>query len=320
MPTVVITDSAFPNIDPERAILEPAACKVVLAPPGQETALMELTRDADAIITQFAPLTAKTIENMRHVKAIVRNGIGYDNVDVEAARRKRIPVCNVPDYGTDEVADHALALILALTRQALPNHNRIRAGRWGVAVPEQQMRTLGEMTVGVVGFGRIGRAVVQRVVAFGGRVLVADPFAKDEAIRAAGAEPAPLEALLATADLVTLHCLLNDQTRHLLNADSLARMKPGVLLANVDRGGLVDTEALLAALQNGQVAGAGLDVFETEPLPPDSPLRTLDNVVLSGHIAAVSTRAMRVVREASAQMALRAIRGEPLQNVVNGVV
>jgi phosphoglycerate dehydrogenase-like enzyme len=126
--------------------------------------------------------------------------------------------------------------------------------------------------------------------------------------------------LLATADLVTLHCLLNDQTRHLLNADSLARMKPGVLLANVGRGALIDTEALLAALRNGQVAGAGLDVFETEPLPPDSPLRALDNVVLSGHIAAVSTRAMRVVREASARMALHAIRGEPLQNVVNGVV
>jgi phosphoglycerate dehydrogenase-like enzyme len=217
------------------------------------------------------------------------------------------------------VADQALALILALTRQVLPNHNLMRGGGWGLAVRDRQMRTLREMSTGVVGFGRIGRAVVQRLVAFGGRALVADASIGSEAIRTAGAEPATLEALLAAADLVTLHCLLNDQTRHLLNAASLARMKPGALLVNVGRGGLVDTEALQVALRSGQVGGAGLDVFETEPLPPDSPLRSLDNVVISGHIAAASTRAIRVLREAAAKLALHAIRGEPLENVVNGI-
>jgi D-3-phosphoglycerate dehydrogenase len=280
---------------------------------------MDLTRDADAVIVQFAPLNAAVIDNMRRVKAIVSYGVGYDNIDVEAARRRHIPVCNDPDYGTDEVADQALALMLALTRQVLPNHNLMRGGGWGLAVREQQMRTLREMSTGVVGFGRIGRAVVQRLVAFGGRVLVADPHAGSEAIRAAGAEPATLDALLAAADLVTLHCPLDDQTRHLINAASLARMKPGALLVNVGRGGLVDTEALQLALRSGQVGGAGLDVFETEPLPPDSPLRTLNNVVISGHIAGASARAVRVLREAAAKLALHAIRGEPLENVVNGV-
>jgi D-3-phosphoglycerate dehydrogenase len=320
MPDVVILNSTLPNIDVERAILEPAGCNVVQGEPGPETVLMRQTRDADAIITQFAPLTAAVIANMRKVKAIIRNGIGYDSIDVEAARQRRIPVCNMPGYTTDEVADQALALTLALTRQVLPNHNLVRAGRWGLAVPDQQMRILREMNIGVVGFGRIGRAVVQRLVGFGARVMVADPFVGAEAIRTAGAELVALEALLAAADLTILLCPLTAQTRHLLNATSLARAKPGMLIVNVGRGELVETEALFAALRSGRVGGAGLDVFEEEPLPADSPFRTLDNVVVSSHIASISARAMREVREGSARLALCAIRGEPLQNVVNGVV
>jgi D-3-phosphoglycerate dehydrogenase len=320
MPKVVITDSTFPNIDPERHLLEPAGCEVVLGKAGTESELVELTRDADAIITQFAKLTAAVIGQMNIVKVIVRNGIGYDNIDVEAARQHGIPVCNIPDYCIDEVADQTLAFILALTRQVLPNHDIIRNGRWGLAVRVHQMQALKEMTAGVVGFGRIGRAVVKRLLAFGGRVLVADPFVAPEIVRAAGAEPASLDDLLAGADLITLHCLLNAQTRRLVNAETLAKTKRGVLLVNVGRGGLVDTEALIAALKSGQVAAAGLDVFETEPLPAESPLRTMDNVVVASHIASVSARAMKILRETSAQLLLKALRGEKLENVVNGVV
>jgi D-3-phosphoglycerate dehydrogenase len=320
MPRIVITDSTFPNIDPERVILEAAGCEVVLGQRGPESALIELTRDADGIITQFAPLTANVIANMKRAKVIVRNGIGYDNIDVDAARAQRIPVCNIPDYCIDEVADQTLAFMLALTRQVLPNHQFTRDGNWGLAVAESQMRTLKEMTVGVIGYGRIGRTVVKRLLAFGGRVVVFDPFVARDAIRAGGAEPVVLEQLLAKADLITLHCLMNAQTRHLINARSLGKMKRGVLFINVGRGGLVDTEALITALRSGQVAAAGLDVFETEPLPADSPLRTMNNVVVASHLASVSARAMRVVRETSAQLVLKAIRGERLDNIVNGVV
>ena len=182
------------------------------------------------------------------------------------------------------------------------------------------MRTLKELTVGVVGFGRIGRAVVKRLLAFGGRVLVADPFVDQSAIRAAGADSSSLDSLFASADLITLHCLLNAQTRHLVNSQSLAKMKPGVLIINVGRGGLVDTDALIAALKNGHVAAAGLDVFEGEPLPQDSPLRTMDNVVVASHIASVSPRAMKTARETSAHLVLKALRGDKVENVVNGVV
>ena len=317
---VVITDSTFPNIEPERRILEPAGCEMVLGKIGPERELIELTRDADAIITQFAKLTPNVIAHMRKVKVIVRNGIGYDNIDVDAARKHEIPVCNIPDYCIDEVADQTLACILALTRQVIPNHNLVRDGRWGLAAREDQMRTLKEMTAGVVGFGRIGRAVVKRLLGFNGRVVVADPFVPDEAIRAAGAEPVSLDSLFSSADLITLHCLLNAQTWHLVNSQSLAKMKPGVYIINVGRGGLVDTDALIAALKNGQVAAAGLDVFEQEPLPQDSPLRTMENVIAASHIASVSPRAMKTARETSAQLVLKGLRGEKLENVVNGVI
>jgi D-3-phosphoglycerate dehydrogenase len=319
MAKVVITDSTFPNIDPERRILEAAGCEVVLGKIGPEEELIRLTHDADGIITQFAKLTPAVLDRMKQVKVIVRNGIGYDNIDVQAAGERRIPVCNIPDYCIDEVADQTLAFILALTRQVVPNDRYVRDGHWGLAVREDQMKALRDLTVGVVGLGRIGRAVVKRMQAFGSRIVVADPFVAGEAIRAAGAEPTTLDSLLQISDLVTLHCFLNSQTRHLINADSLAKMKPGVLVVNVGRGGLVDSAALVAALRSGQVAGAALDVFEQEPLPSDSPLRTMANVVVASHIASVSTRAMKTARETSAHLVLKALRGEKLENVVNGV-
>ncbi|HMF11086.1 MAG TPA: C-terminal binding protein [Gemmataceae bacterium] len=319
MPKVVITDSTFPNIDPERHVLEPAGCEVVVGKTGSESELIELTRDADGIISQFANLTPAVIGRMQQVKIIVRNGIGYDNIDVEAARQQRIPVCNIPDYCINEVADQTLAFVLALTRQLLPNHDIIRAGRWGLAVRVDQMKALAEMTVGVVGFGRIGRAVVKRLLAFAGRVVVADPYVGADTIQATGAEPTSLDDLFANSDLITLHCLLNAQTRGLINVQTLARTKRGVLLINVGRGGLVVTEALIAALTSGHVAAAGLDVFEQEPLPADSPLRAMENVVVASHIASVSARAMKILRESSARLVLKAFRGEKLENVVNGV-
>src|SRR5262249_6144017 len=286
---------------------------------GPESELIKLTHDSDAIITQFAKLTPNVIGQMKKMKVIVRNGIGYDNIDVEAARQQRIPVCNIPDYCINEVADQTLAFVLALTRQLLPNHDIIRAGRWGLAVRVDQMKALAEMTVGVVGFGRIGPAVVKRLLAFAGRVVVADPYVGADTIQATGAEPTSLDDLFANSDLITLHCLLNAQTRGLINVQTLARTKRGVLLINVGRGGLVVTEALIAALTSGHVAAAGLDVFEQEPLPADSPLRAMENGVVASQIASVSARAMKILRESSAGLVLKAFRGEKLENVVNGV-
>ena len=192
MPTVAITDYTFPDLSLEEAVLRPAGVEIVSlkekAPPDQ---VAELVRTADAVITQFAPLTAEVIQAMSQTKAIVRYGIGYDNVDCAAARARGIPVCNIPDYCVDEVADHTLAFILALTRQVVPNALYLRGGSWGLATALETMSSLNHLTVGIVGFGRIGRAVVRRLLAFNARVLVFDPIVDAAHITGAGAAAAP---------------------------------------------------------------------------------------------------------------------------------
>ncbi len=315
----VITDYSFPNLDVEEAILRPSGTALV---PGQckttET-LIPLVRDADAVITQFAPINRDVIAAMEKARVIVRYGIGVDNVDLEAAREKGIPVCNVPDYCIDEVADQTLAFILASTRNVVANSNKVRGGQWGLAVPLNQMRALRDLTVGVVGFGRIGREVVARLGAFKCRVLVHDPVVAAGDIEKAGATAADLTRILTESDILTLHCPSLAQTRGMINAGSLAKMKRGVILINVARGDLVDSAALTAALQEGQVAVAALDVFAPEPIPADHPILKLDNVIFASHIASTSVPAVRKLRETAATLALQALRGETLPNVVNGV-
>src|SRR5262249_29374926 len=287
------------------------------APPPEE--LARLVADADHVLTQFAPLTAAVIGAMRHAKVIVRYGVGVDNIDLDAARARGIPVCNVPDYCTDEVADHTLALLLATTRRVVVNNNQIRGGRWGLVGPFAGMKALRDLTVGVVGFGRIGREVVRCLHGFKCRLLVHDPVIPDKTIREGGCEPTGLDALLGACDVVSLHCPSTAQTRRMLNRETLARMKPGAILINVARGDLVDTAALIEALQRGHLAAAGLDVFDPEPLTLDSPLRMMDNVVVSSHVAATSERAVRELCQSAARAIAASIRGEPLPNVVNGI-
>jgi phosphoglycerate dehydrogenase-like enzyme len=181
------------------------------------------------------------------------------------------------------------------------------------------MKTLAQMTVGIVGFGRIGRAVARRLQGFGCRILVFDPYMAARNLDGLDYQPAGLEELLGQSDLVTLHCPSTAETRRTINRARLSRMKPGAILVNCSRGDLVDTDALVVALQKGQLAAAALDVFDPEPLPPDHPLRQLDNAIVSSHIASVSAKSMRQLRETVAHTVARAVRGEPLVNVVNGV-
>jgi D-3-phosphoglycerate dehydrogenase len=319
MPTVALTDYTFPSLAIEEAIF--AAAGVTLRAGQWKTteALVPAIAHVDAILTQFAPINATVIGAMQHAKVIVRYGIGVDNVDLDAAKHRGIPVCNVPDYCIDEVADQTLAFLLALTRQVLPNANHLRNGAWGLATPLEQMTALKYHTIGVVGFGRIGREVVARLRAFKCRVLVHDPVVGTSDVEQAGAHPVPLNELFATADVVTLHCPSTVQTRGLINRQTLQQMKRGTLLINVARGDLVDSTALLEALHTGQLAGAALDVFAPEPIPVEHPIRTLPNVLLASHIASCSAPAVQKLRTTAAQLVVQALRGERLPNVVNGV-
>lgn len=317
---VAITDFSFPNLEIEETILKAQGYEVLSGQCKTPETLIPLVRDVDAIITQFAPIKADVIAAMQKARVIVRYGIGVDNVDLEAAKARGIPVCNVPDYCIDEVADHTLAFILGVTRQVVSNTNHVRAGNWGLAFPLDQMRTLRDLTVGIVGFGRIGREVVSRLAPFKCRRLVFDPVVPADVIRQAGCEPADLPTIIAQSDVLTLHCPSTAQTRRLVNASSIAQMKKGSILINLARGDLVETAALVAALQSGQLSAAAIDVCDPEPIPADSPLRQLPNVIVASHVASASVKAVRTLRETAAGLAAKALRGEKLPNVVNGVV
>lgn len=316
---VVVTDYSFPSLEIEEGLLAPAGATLVGGQCKTPDALIPFVADADAVITQFAPVRRPVIEAMTRAKVIVRYGIGVDNVDLDAARERGIPVCNVPDYCIDEVADHTLAFILATTRQVVPNCLHVRDGKWGLATTLDNLRTLKNLTVGIIGFGRIGREVVHRLKAFKCKVLVHDPVVPAVPIEAAGGIPVDRDTLLSQADVVSLHCPSTPQTRGTINRETLKQMKPGAVLINLARGDLVDSDALTEALQQGHLSAAALDVFAPEPIPADHAILKLPNVIVASHIASASVPAVRTLRETAARIALAALRGENLPNVVNGV-
>lgn len=320
MPKVLVTDHTFDPLDIEQRILAPLGAVLDVRQCKTAEQLVPLVAEADAVLTQFSPVNAQVIAAMKNVRVIVRYGIGVDNVDLQAAKERGIPVCNVPDYCIDEVADHTLAFILVLTRQVVPNYLGVRGGQWGLGVPLAEMKALRDQTIGVVGFGRIGRAVVRRLLPFGCAIHVFDPAVRPKDIELAGASAAPsLDELLPKSDILTLHCPSTTQTRRMLGAIRLANMKRGSILINVARGDLVDTDALVAALQSEHLAAAALDVCVPEPIPPGHPLLQMPNVIVSAHVASTSIRAVRTLRETAAELVASRLRGEALANVVNGV-
>ncbi len=316
---VIVTDYSFPTLDVEEEILRPTGAEFTSGQCKTRELLLPFVSDADVVITQFAPITAEVIAAMTKAKAIVRYGIGVDNIDLEAAKAKGIAVANVPDYCIDEVADHTLAFILGLTRQVVSNCATLKGGKWGLATPIDQMSALRDRTVGVVGFGRIGREVVARLRAFKCRVIVFDPVVSPAEIEASGATSGDLATVLEQTDIVTLHCPSNAKTRGMIGRESLSRMRQGAFLINVARGDLVDPEALMEALDSGHLGGAALDVFNPEPIPAGHSIFSRSNVILASHIASVSVPAVRKLRETVAKQAAMALRGDRMTNIVNGL-
>jgi D-3-phosphoglycerate dehydrogenase / 2-oxoglutarate reductase len=320
MPKVVVTDYTFDALDVETAILQPFGFEIVAWKEKRPAAdLAKLVADADAVITQFAPVNAEVIAAMTRARVIVRYGIGVDNVDLEAARAKGIPVCNVPDYCIDEVADQTLAFILGITRQIVPNTRALEEGGWKLAVPLASMKALRDLTIGIVGCGRIGREVLHRLLPFKCRMLGFDPAVDPEEVASCGATSVTFEQLIAESDVISLHCPSTPKTRRMMNRDVFGRMKQGAALVNVARGDLVEPAALREALESGQLGAAALDVYDPEPIPADDPIRKRDNVLLSAHIASTSVKAVRKLRESAARIVEGTLCGEGPINVVNGV-
>jgi phosphoglycerate dehydrogenase-like enzyme len=273
--------------------------------------------EAHAVILWHGPLvTAEVIARMKHCRVIVRNGVGYDTVDIAAAARAGIPVCNVPDYGTEEVADHAIALTLALYRQLFPLDAEAKRLGWKITVAPR-MRRLRTQTFGVIGLGRIGTAAALRAKALGFRTVFYDPYVPSGTHKAIGIERVTtLEELLRLADTVSIHCPLTAETRAMIGEREIALMKPGSFLVNTARGDIVAKAPVFAALHSGHLAGAGLDVVEAEPLRTPEEAAT-PNLICTCHAAFCSPEGMVEMRSTSARIARAAVLGEPVWNRVN---
>jgi D-3-phosphoglycerate dehydrogenase len=313
---VVVTDYLFANLEPEIAALAGVAEVTSFRNfPGPE-AIVEAARDADGLIINQAPITASVIEQLERCKVMVRYGVGVDTIDLAAATRKGIMVVNVPGYCTSDVADHTLTLALGLIRRLPSSIEYLKSGGW-THEPLRPVRRLSSLTLGLYGFGRIGRAVAQRAKGFGFRLIGCDPYVPDDLFEALGVDRVVEEALLAGSDVLSLHMPVNDETRNILNVKSLSKLKKGALLVNTARGGLIDTPALLEALNAGQIGGAALDVLDVEPIPSDHPLWKCDNVFLTPHLAWYSEESLLQLQRDAGMECARALRGESVGSVVN---
>jgi phosphoglycerate dehydrogenase-like enzyme len=314
---VLITDFNYPDVELERRTVEDAGLELVTAQCRSEEDVIEAGRGVSALLTQYAPITARVMAELPELRMVGRYGVGYDIVDVEAARERGVWVANVPDYGTEEVAVHALSMALSLLRH-LPLYDRdVKAGRWHSASTGQLYR-LKNSTLGVVGLGRIGGTFARRASPWFGRTLGCDPYLEDDAWPE-GVERASLEEVFSESLLVSLHPPLTDETKGFIDRDLLERMPDGSYLVNTARGGLVVMDDLLWALEEGPLAGAGLDVLPQEPPPQDHPLLSNPNVILTPHSAFYSVAAEEEVRRKAAQNVVAWAReGRPLYPVVEG--
>jgi len=316
-PQIVHTD-APPGapLGQERRALGDLDYELVATEASSEDELIANVKHADVVLVAQAQITRRVLSSMHRCRAVVRYGIGVDNVDLEAATENGIVVAHVLDFCTEEVSNHAIALLLALARRLLPLHRDASAGLWRRDHAWRLAPVHGQ-TLGIVGFGNIGRAVARKALAFDLRVLAYDPYYDPKAAEEMSVKPASLKELLAESDYLSLHTPLTPETRQLIGVAELKAMKPTAVLINTARGPVVDEAALAQALAGGEIAAAGLDVFEEEPLPADSPLCRLENVLLTPHVASVSPEAIRLLSEEVGRAAGDVLRGRWPKYVAN---
>jgi len=315
---VVLTDYVWESLAVERNILDGLATLVPLQTRTAEEFLPE-AEDCDALLNTYAgPITSAAMARMPRCRIIARYGIGVDTIDLEAATAAGIIVTNNPTYCIEEVAEHTMALLLACARKIALYDRLVRAGRWELSPGKPIYRMVGR-TLGLVGFGNIARQVAVRAAAFGMNVLYADPFVKDGQFKEPG-EKVALDALLAESDFVSLHPPLTPETRKLMNDAAFSKMKPSAFLINCARGPVIDTDALVRALDAKKIAGCALDTTDPEPLPDPHPLRGRDNVIVAPHAAWYSEQAMAGLQAGAPGEVRRVLSGEWPVNVVNRAV
>lgn len=310
---VLLTDYAWPDLDIERAVLDAAGAELIVAEQADVATLARLASDVDAILTTWAKVTAEVLAAARQCRIVARLGIGLDNIDVEFATRQGMLVTNVPDYCLEEVAEHALALILSLGRKVAFYHQQTKGGNYDLSAGPPLHRLVGQ-TVGIIGLGNIGRQVAAKASAFGFNVLA---FTRRPQSMTLGVACVPLDELLAQSDYVSLHLPSTPETRQFMGARELARMKPTAYLVNTARGALIDEQALAEALVTNRLAGAALDVQQHEPPDLSRPPFNDPRVIVTPHSAFYSIESVTELRRRAAQQVADVLAGKTPENVVN---
>jgi len=320
---VLVTDNGFmidEVVNDERLIHLKSIADVVRKIPRSDEEMIELVRDANAIISGDSPLTSQILENAKSLKIIARVGVGYDNVDLDAATRRHIIVTNVPGALSASVAEHTILLMLAVARRLIVADKNVREGRWADYFQHAPSFELNGKTLGLLGLGAIGSAVAQRAKAFNMEVLVYDPYVDEDRVARIGYRRVELDRLLKESDVVSIHSPLTTETKKLIGERELNLMKKSAILINTARGMIVDESSLIEALKKGTIAGAGMDVLTREPPRQDDPILTLENVTLTPHCAAFALDALRRLWFACSDAVLRVLSGElpqPPANIVN---
>lgn len=316
---VIISDCDHASIEIERSILDEAKVEFELQQNKTEEDVIQNCRQAVVILNQYAPFTEKVLASLPSLKLIIRYGVGVNNIDLEAATKYGIQVCNVPDYGTHEVADHAVALMLALTRKIPLMNSHVKNGQWDYqkSIPIYRHR---EQTVGVVGLGRIGSAFAKKVHGLGMKVIAFDPSKKQKALAEdlQFVEFTSFNQLIQTSDIISIHCP-SDGAYHMFDKGVFKAMQSHSYLINVSRGGIIDEASLYEAIVNGEIAGAALDVSETEPIDSKSSLLQLDEVICTPHMAWYSEQAAQELKRKVAEEAVRYLEGHQVHYPVNSI-
>ena len=314
---VLITDHVWPTTDPEREVLESAGAEVIVAPNGEESTLIDLAKDADAIMTCFAQVTDNVVRAAKKCVVIGRFGVGVDNIAVETATELGIAVTYVPDYCIDEVSDHVIAMLHTWNRKIAIFDQSVKKDGWGHMALNMRIMRLRGKTIGIVGFGRIGQAVADKASAFGLKILASDPVVDEKTVTDHGGQLVELDNLLKNSDFISLHAPLIPSTEKMISEKELSLMKPDSFLINAARGPLIDEEALYSALKEKKIGGAGLDVMVENVPPKNHPLLSLDNIIVTPHTAFFSQESTLELERRAAQEVVSVYKGEMPDNLVN---
>jgi D-3-phosphoglycerate dehydrogenase len=313
---VVLTDQIFPTTEIERKVLTDIGAELIVLDDPSPESIRANAADAVALLNTYAPIDRETLGHLEACKVIARYGIGVDNIDLEAARERGVVVTNVPDYCVDEVADHTMALLLAVARKLITGHSHTMNGGWGID-PLRPIHRLRGRTLGLIGFGNIARAVATRAQAFGLGVVTYDPYVTDDVLRARNvSRSGSLEDLLSGSDVVSVHVPLLDETRSLIGAEAVERMRSDAIVLNTSRGPIVDVGAVVTALREGRLGGAGFDVFPAEP-PDHGSFEGVENLVVTPHTAFYSDESISESQTKAVTCIVAVLRGEEPRYRVN---